>query len=311
MHDPSINRSMIGTSPASRTCLGCSQTPRRSTDRWTPGNPASVTAMDGMFKNATSFNQPLSEWSFPASRGCTRCSATPSSTRTSAGAWTPTWSWRSNDQAGRREQPVLRDAVRRDVVRRRAGGRERDRPAPTALPTSVPSSMPTKTPTAPSPRPSSHPSVSPSLRPTPAPSVRPTPAPSVTPTPAPTTPQPSSTPTTSAPSNGCVMALHQFLQPMSCEGCARWIGEPADDNCIREFDGVATCQSKAATIAPSPAGAPTPARRAGRAAVPMLLTSRKRRARARRTRTSSFCRVMSGRRTATWSCGRPSTASGP
>ena len=39
---------------------------------------------------------------------------------------------------------------------------------------------------------------------------------------------------------------------MSCEGCARWIGEPADDNCIKELDGVATCQSKAATIAAVP-----------------------------------------------------------
>ena len=48
------------------------------------------------------------------------------------------------------------------------------------------------------------------------------------------------------------MALHQFLQPMSCEGCARWIDAPADDNCIRELDGVATCQSKAAAIAAVP-----------------------------------------------------------
>ena len=31
--DPSISRSMIGTFPVSRTCLGCSKTPRRSTNR--------------------------------------------------------------------------------------------------------------------------------------------------------------------------------------------------------------------------------------------------------------------------------------
>ncbi|CAH0375486.1 unnamed protein product [Pelagomonas calceolata] len=226
----------------------------RPLDAW---NLASVTAMDGMFKNATKFNQPLSAWSFPS---VTRMH----SMFQFAKAFDQYLGWCvdadmvltiDDDDDGFPdhvsslfyETPCAATAC--GVAQEDANG---TCPAPTALPTSLPTAQPSSTPTAPSPRPSSHPSVSPSLRPTPAPSVRPTPAPSVTPTPAPTTPQPSSTPTTSAPSNGCVMALHQFLQPLSCEGCARWIDQPADDNCIRELDGVATCQSKAAAIAAVP-----------------------------------------------------------
>merc|ERR1712138_284265 len=192
----------------------------RPLDAW---NLASVTAMDGMFQNAKSFDQSLG-WCVDADMVLTI----------------------DDDDDGFPdhvsslfyETPCA--ATSCGVAQEDANG---TCPAPTALPTSLPTVQPSLTPTAPSPRPSSHPSVSPSLRPTPAPSVRPTPAPSVTPSP---------TPTTSAPSTGCVMALHQFLQPMSCEGCARWIGEPADDNCVRELDGVATCQSKAATIAAVP-----------------------------------------------------------
>ncbi len=223
----------------------------RPLDAW---NLASVTAMDGMFKNATSFNQPLSEWRLDS---VTRMH----SMFRFAKLFDQDLGWCVDADMVLTVEDDQPDEVsslfyETPCAATSCGVSQEDAngtcPAPTALPSPVPSSIPSSTPTAPSPRPTPSPSVSPSLRPTPAPSPKPTPAPSVTPTPAPTTPQPSSTPTTSAPSNGCVMALHQFLQPMSCEGCARWIDEPADDKCVRELDGVATCQSKAAAIAAVP-----------------------------------------------------------
>ena len=161
--DPSISRSMIGTFPASRTCLGCSRRlgVQQTADAW---NPASVTAMDGMFKNATSFNQPLSEWSFPS---VTRMH----SMFRYAKAFDQDLGWcvdadmvlAINDQPDDVSSLFYLTkcaAASCGVAQEDANG---TCPAPTALPTSLPTAQSSSTPTAPCRRPSVHPSVSPEL----------------------------------------------------------------------------------------------------------------------------------------------------
>ena len=48
-----------------------------------------------------------------------------------------------------------------------------------------------------------------------------------------------------------MLALHQFLQPAPCGGCAHWLGEAGADNCRRELDGVGTCAARAAASCPA------------------------------------------------------------